>query len=63
VNIGMELSSLPNMKVTLTGGEIRWPGSFSMVGATAFESLQRLFFDKVFMGQRSTCVLRLVPVR
>ncbi len=50
VNIGMELSSLPNMKVTLTGGEIRSPGSFSMVGATAFESLQRLFFDKVFMG-------------
>jgi len=50
VNIGMELSSLPNMQVTLTGGAIRWPGSFSMVGATAFDSLQRLFFDKVFMG-------------
>lgn len=50
VNIGMELSSLPNMKVTLTGGTVRWPGSFSMVGATAFESLQRLFYDKVFMG-------------
>jgi DeoR family transcriptional regulator of aga operon len=50
VNIGMELSSLPNMKITLTGGAIRWPGSYSMVGATAFESLQRLFFDKVFMG-------------
>jgi DeoR family transcriptional regulator of aga operon len=50
VNIGMELSSLPNLKVTLTGGSIRWPGAFSMVGATAFDSLQRLFFDKVFMG-------------
>jgi DeoR family transcriptional regulator of aga operon len=50
VNIGMELSSLPNMQVTLTGGAIRWPGSFSMVGATAFDSLQRLFFDTVFMG-------------
>lgn len=50
VNIGMELSSLPNMKITLTGGAVRWPGSFSMVGATAFESLQRLFFEKVFMG-------------
>jgi DeoR family transcriptional regulator of aga operon len=50
VNIGMELSSLPNMQVTLTGGAVRWPGSFSMVGATAFESLQRLFFEKVFMG-------------
>jgi DeoR family transcriptional regulator of aga operon len=50
VNIGMELSSQPNMKVTLTGGSIRWPGSFSMVGSTAFDSLQRLFFEKVFMG-------------
>ncbi len=50
VNIGMELSSLPNMKITLTGGAVRWPGSFSMDGATAFESLQRLFFEKVFMG-------------
>jgi DeoR family transcriptional regulator of aga operon len=50
VNIGMELSSLPNMRITLTGGAIRWPGSFSMVGATAFDSLQRLFFDKLFLG-------------
>ena len=50
VNIGMELSSLPNARVTLTGGSIRWPGSFSMVGATAFHSLQKLHFDKVFMG-------------
>ncbi len=50
VNIGMEFSSLPNARVTLTGGSIRWPGSFSMVGATAFDSLQRLFFDKLFMG-------------
>jgi DeoR family transcriptional regulator, aga operon transcriptional repressor len=50
VNIGMELSSLPNARVTLTGGSIRWPGSFSMVGATAYQSLQKLYFDKVFMG-------------
>jgi DeoR family transcriptional regulator of aga operon len=50
VNIGMELSSQPNLDVTLTGGEVRWPGSFSMVGATAFDSLQRLFFDKLFLG-------------
>jgi len=50
VNIGMELSSQPNAKVTLTGGSIRWPGAFSMVGATAFHSIQKLHFDKVFMG-------------
>lgn len=50
VNIGMELSSLPNAHVTLTGGTIRWAGSFSMVGATAFNAIQNLYFDKVFMG-------------
>jgi len=50
VNIGMELSSLPNMRITLTGGSIRWPGSFSMVGSTAYDSLQRLFFDKLLLG-------------
>jgi DeoR family transcriptional regulator of aga operon len=50
VNIGMELSSLPNAQVTLTGGTIRWAGSFSMVGATAFNAIQNLYFDKVFMG-------------
>jgi DeoR family transcriptional regulator, aga operon transcriptional repressor len=50
VNIGMELSSQPNAKVTLTGGTIRWAGSFSMVGATAFNAIQNLYFDKVFMG-------------
>ena len=50
VNIGMELSSLPNLTVTLTGGAVRWPGSFSMVGATAFDSVQRLYFDKLFLG-------------
>jgi DeoR family transcriptional regulator of aga operon len=50
VNIGMELSSQPNATVTLTGGSIRWPGSFSMVGSTAFDAIQKLYFDKVFMG-------------
>ena len=50
VNIGMELSSLPSLQVTLTGGSVRWPGAFSMVGKTAYESLERLFFDIVFLG-------------
>lgn len=50
VNIGMELSSQPNCQVTLTGGEIRWPGSFSMVGSTAFDAVQKLFFDKLIVG-------------
>ncbi len=50
VNIGMELGSLPNLQVTLTGGSVRWPGAFSMVGKTAWESLERLFFDIAFLG-------------
>ncbi len=50
VNIGMELSSLPSLQVTLTGGSVRWPGAFSMVGKTAYESIERLFFDIVFLG-------------
>jgi DeoR family transcriptional regulator of aga operon len=50
VNIGMELSSLPSLQVTLTGGSVRWPGAFSMVGKTAFESIERLFFDIAFLG-------------
>jgi DeoR family transcriptional regulator of aga operon len=50
VNIGMELSSQPNATVTLTGGAIRWPGSFSLVGSTAFDAVQKLFFDKLILG-------------
>lgn len=50
VNIGMELSVYPNLQVTLTGGSVRSTGSFSMVGSTAFHALQRLHFDKVFLG-------------
>ena len=50
VNIGMELASQPNTAVTLTGGDIRWPGSFSLVGATAFDAVQKLFFDRLFLS-------------
>ena len=50
VNIGMELSSLPSLQVTLTGGSVRWPGAFSMVGKTAYEAVERLFFDIAFLG-------------
>lgn len=50
LNIGMELSAYANLRVTLTGGSVRWPGSFSMVGATAFHSIERLHFDKAILG-------------
>lgn len=50
VNIGMELSSQQSLKVTLTGGTIQWPGAFSMVGPTTFDTVQKIFFDRVFLG-------------
>lgn len=50
LNIGMELSAHPNVRVTLTGGSVRWPGSFSLVGATAFHSIERLHVDQAFLG-------------
>ena len=49
-NIGLELSNYPSLQVTFTGGNIRWPGSFSMVGATALDALGSAFFDKAIVG-------------
>lgn len=50
VNIGMELSSSNGLDTTLTGGCLRWPGAFSLIGPTAIESLNVVVMDKVFMG-------------
>ncbi len=50
VNIGMELSSSTGLETTLTGGCLRWPGAFSLIGPTAIESLNTVVMDKVFVG-------------
>lgn len=50
VNIGMELSSNNGLNTTLTGGFIRWPDAFSLIGPTALESLNTVVMDKVFIG-------------
>jgi len=50
VNIGMELSSSNELDTTLTGGCMRWPGAFSLIGPTAIESLNVVVMDKVFVG-------------
>lgn len=50
VNIGMELSSSNGLDTTLTGGCMRWPGAFSLIGPTAIESLNVVVMDKVFIG-------------
>ena len=50
VNIGMELSSGKGVHATLTGGYLRWPGAFSLIGPTALESLNTIVMDKLFLG-------------
>lgn len=50
VNIGMELSSSNELDTTLTGGCMRWPGAFSLIGPAALESLNVIVMDKVFVG-------------
>lgn len=50
VNIAMELSSSNGLETTLTGGCMRWPGAFSLVGPTALESLNAVVLDRVFLG-------------
>ena len=50
LNIGMELANQTALRVTLTGGSVRWPGAFSLVGPTALESIEHTFMDKIFLG-------------
>ena len=50
VNIGMELSSSARLQTTLTGGNLRWAGAFSLVGPTATESLATVVMDRLFVG-------------
>jgi DeoR family transcriptional regulator, aga operon transcriptional repressor len=50
VNIGMELSSSNRLQTTLTGGNMRWAGAFSLVGPAAIESLSVVVMDRLFVG-------------
>jgi DeoR family transcriptional regulator, aga operon transcriptional repressor len=50
VNIGMELNQQVALDVTLTGGNMRWAGAFSLTGPTAMEMLGGVFLDKAFIG-------------
>jgi DeoR family transcriptional regulator of aga operon len=50
VNIGMELCNMPGLKIHLTGGYVRWPWSFSLIGAAAINSLGDIFLDKLFLS-------------
>jgi DeoR family transcriptional regulator of aga operon len=50
VNIGMELSSSTRLQTTLTGGNLRWAGAFSLVGPAAIESLSVVVMDRLFLS-------------
>ena len=50
VNIAMELSSSSGLDTMLTGGCLRWPGAFSLVGPAAVEGVNLTVMDKVFLS-------------
>lgn len=50
VNIGLELNNNGRVRATLTGGDLPWPGSFSLVGPLALESIAGFVFNHVFLG-------------
>jgi DeoR family transcriptional regulator of aga operon len=50
VNIGMELCNMPGLQIHLTGGYVRWPWSFSLIGAAAINFLGDRFVDKLFLS-------------
>ena len=47
VNIGMELSNMAALNVTLTGGTMRWAGAFSLTGPAAMETLSGVFLSRM----------------
>jgi DeoR family transcriptional regulator of aga operon len=50
VNIGMELCNMPGLKIHLTGGYVRWPWSFSLIGAGAVNFMGDIFLDQLFLS-------------
>jgi DeoR family transcriptional regulator of aga operon len=50
VNIGVELSSSPRLQIMLTGGNLRWPGAFSLVGPAAIETLSVVVMNRLFVS-------------
>lgn len=50
VNIAMELSTAEGFETTLTGGCLRWPGAFSLIGPAASETLASVVLDRLFVG-------------
>lgn len=49
INIALELASLPELRVMLTGGVLR-EKSYSLVGPEAEQTMHNYYFDKLFLG-------------
>lgn len=49
VNIAMELSQRPDVKILVTGGYLR-PGWFSLVGQPMIKSISDVIIDRLFIG-------------
>ena len=50
LNIGVELSANTRLQTTLTGGDLRWAGAFSLVGPVPLEMLSTVVMHRVFLG-------------
>lgn len=50
MNIAIEMGTADGPETTLTGGCMRWPGAFSLVGPAALETLKLHVLDKLFLS-------------
>jgi DeoR family transcriptional regulator, aga operon transcriptional repressor len=50
VNIAMELCDCSGLETFVTGGLVRWTGSFSLVGEQTVEFLSKMFVDKAYIS-------------
>jgi DeoR family transcriptional regulator of aga operon len=41
---------MPGLKIHLTGGYVRWPWSFSLIGTSAVNFMSDIFLDKLFLS-------------
>src|SRR5215467_8298486 len=62
INIAMELSNCPGLKIFVTGGFVQWAGSFSLVGQVAIASLSDIYIDRVFVSVCGIDVARGITV-
>lgn len=50
INIAMELCDCTGLETFVTGGVVRWTGSFSLVGEQAVDFLSKMYLDRVFIS-------------